>query len=230
MIITFHHCGMETVFTAPVPASRDLKERRQSLRTRTPPLPVLTIGLVIITALLQFLLPASGFVLLALDLQTVSDQPWQLVTGHLVHSDVSHWFWDMLAFTIAGALAEMISKRFWFTALVAGLLAVNLLLISPLCTLTAYCGFSGVLNTFIFLVLAREILISHRSGEQRLWPWLLTAVCLMKLGAELWAGQALLTNTDWQSYPMAHLAGFVGACAAIPFALRPGTAAVASHV
>lgn len=131
---------------------------------------------------------------------------WQLLTAHLVHGDLAHLVWNALALLIIGYLLERDSRRALLVAMFLGSVTVNLLLLSDYATIQFYCGFSGVLNTLLFVLL------------WRLWRDLqspivtvIAIVCAAKIMIEMAVSDALLTNISWPPYPEAHLAGLIGA-------------------
>jgi rhomboid family GlyGly-CTERM serine protease len=132
-------------------------------------------------------------------------QWWRLLTGHLVHSDVSHLGWDLAGLLVLGWLFE---RRLpgWkiMVVLLSGMIAVDVWLWwgpAPL----RYCGMSGFLNTLLASGLVQQWR-THRD-------WLLPLVGLGAIFKIIWEtlhGQALFTATAWPSVPLAHAAGFAG--------------------
>jgi rhomboid family GlyGly-CTERM serine protease len=135
-----------------------------------------------------------------------------LLTGHLVHGDTSHWFWNTLALAVLGAIIETRSRKLMALSLLAGVVAVDLLLLSPLAGISQYCGLSGVLNTLLGVAL-----YCYWRETRSHWVALATLLCLGKVVLELAIGTALLTSIAWPPYPPAHLAGVVGACVLLFF-------------
>lgn len=129
---------------------------------------------------------------------------WRLISGHWMHSDPVHGFWDIGALALLGSVLEQQLRGKLIVALVIGTLGVNLWLWWGNPTLSYYCGLSGILNTLLAV------------GLVHLWYSLRhPLVLLIGLGAiakivlEISAGQALLTETAWPSVPEAHAAGFM---------------------
>lgn len=128
---------------------------------------------------------------------------WRLITGHWMHSDASHAFWNIGALMLLGTLLEKRLQGDLVFALVMGTVGVDLWLWWGGGTLVYYCGLSGILNTLLAV------------GLVRLWydlrqplVWLIGLGAVAKIVVEISAGQALLTQTAWPSVPEVHAAGF----------------------
>jgi hypothetical protein len=96
-----------------------------------------------------------------------------------------------------------------------GMLAVDVLLLSPISDLARYCGLSGLLNTLMGVALYL-LWSSSRSPIIAITGTLY----LLKIALEMHAGQSIFTQTSWPPYAAAHLAGLLGA----PIALALGKA------
>lgn len=190
----------------------------------TPPRPVphrpwLTGGLLLLTVM--FFLVAPRPESMAWSTTALADaEPWRLLTGHWIHSDLSHLAWNALALAILGALIERHSRKLLVGSLLAGHLAVTGWLMSPGTSLAYYCGLSGVLHT----LLVSALLLEWRWGSRPL-AGLVAALSGFKLWVELSEGTALLTQTHWPAVPPAHLAGVLGGIAL----LAPGAIIRASR-
>ena len=130
---------------------------------------------------------------------------WRLLSGHFVHGDGQHAFWDIAGVVLVGALLEPRLGRWWFPVLGGGLLAVDAWLWWGMSELVRYCGLSGVLNGIL------------AAGLYRLWHehrdplvMLVGAAALSKILLEITIGQALFTDTLWPSLPVVHAAGWAG--------------------
>mgnify|MGYP000731206128 CR=1 FL=1 len=130
---------------------------------------------------------------------------WRLITSHMVHSNTSHLFWDVMTFAAVSAYLERKQPGLVVPAWLLGMVSVNLLLLSPLSDLSYYCGLSGILFTPLTLAV-----IIYQRETRGLTGWLPMLVCSTKLVWELVQTQTLLVNTDWQAYPESHAAGVIG--------------------
>jgi rhomboid family GlyGly-CTERM serine protease len=134
----------------------------------------------------------------------VQGEWWRLVTGHWMHSDASHAFWNIGALMILGTLLEKRLQNNLILALVIGTFGVDFWLWWYDSTLRYYCGLSGILNALLAV------------GLVHLWydlrqplVWLVGLGAVAKIFVEISAGQALLTHTAWPSVPEVHAAGFL---------------------
>lgn len=157
--------------------------------------------------------------------------PTGLVTGHWIHADGEHLWWNLGAFLILAPLVEMHSRGLLFRGLIMGTLCVDLLLLAPWTELQRYCGLSGVLNTLFGIALCL--------CWQRTRSPMVPAVAVfgaIKIALEITSGQAVFTEISWPPFALAHLAGILGAPLAIWWSSLPGgerksaiTAAARSH-
>ena len=137
-------------------------------------------------------------------------QWWRLLSAHWTHVDGEHLAWNLAALVLLAALIERVSRTLLLWTLALGVLSVDLLLLSPLCSLDRYCGLSGVLNGLLAVTLG---LIWQRGRS----PWLIVAglLCAAKIALELALGEALFTGVAWPPYAAAHLAGALAAPVAL---------------
>lgn len=129
---------------------------------------------------------------------------YSLVSGHFIHSDINHWLWNCLAMLILGTIIEITSKRLLLCSLVSGIIAVDILLLSPLNQLNYYCGLSGVLNTL--LMVALWIVWQQQRSK---WVGISALLCIGKIIIEMNTQQSLLVHISWPPYPAAHMAGAI---------------------
>ena len=135
---------------------------------------------------------------------------WRLISGHFIHADLHHLFWNCLGLAVLGSLLEYRSKRMLLTALSTGIVFVNALLLSPYSQLDYYCGLSGVLNTLLLLALWLEWK-STRS-------WIIAVIALgaiTKTLIEVSQGVSLMTHISWPPYAWSHVAGLIGGVSVI---------------
>ncbi|MEH6579280.1 MAG: rhombosortase [Amphritea sp.] len=130
---------------------------------------------------------------------------WRLVTGHFTHTGSSHLMWDLLAAALATGYLEIHSRRLAIAAVVCGIFAVDILLLSSLSSLKFYCGLSGLLFAPLTLTV---IIFGLKNGG--LSGWLPALICAGKALWELIGSDSFLVNSGWPAYPMAHLAGICG--------------------
>jgi rhomboid family GlyGly-CTERM serine protease len=166
--------------------------------------PILTLGFLLITAGLHwFLQDKSLFYFSARDI--VAGEIWRVVTGHFMHADMEHLLWNCLGLAVLGTLIEIRSRRLLWAALVAGMVCVSILLLSPFSQLEYYCGLSGVLNALLLVALWQEWRATR--------SWLIIAiVCgsVAKVVIEVSLETSLLTHISWPPYAWSHVAGLFG--------------------
>lgn len=140
--------------------------------------------------------------ILVWDRARLADQPWRLLTGHLVHADGEHLFWNLLAWMVLGTTTERLTgTRQLAAALGAGIVAVNLSLLA-LPGIAYFCGLSSILNT-VYAVAC--LTLWHRQGG--ILPALLLAGGAAKILVEMVLGSPLLTSPAWPPVPETHAAG-----------------------
>jgi len=178
-------------------------------------LPVMTIALSALAALLMALPPAVQSLLYFDTGSLAQGLPTGLLSAHWMHADGGHLAWNLAAFCVLAPTIERYSRPLLAWSLLAGTVSVDLLLLSPLSDLQRYCGLSGLLNTLFGVVL---ILCWRRTRS----PLVIFAACLgvIKIALEIYTGQAVFTQVSWPPYAPAHLAGLVGAPVAICCAWR----------
>jgi rhomboid family GlyGly-CTERM serine protease len=143
-----------------------------------------------------------------------SGEVWRLVTGHFVHADPAHLWWNLAAFVPLGLLLECKAAcRGWAYAglFLTGALAVDAWLWFGELDVAVYCGLSGVLNGLFGAV---AVLLWRQTGQMLFLVAVL--VDLAKIAIEAAEGGALLPTSTWVSVPGVHLAGLA---AGLVFAL-----------
>ena len=165
-------------------------------------LPTVTVSLLTLIMAIYTLAP-DPLVLYFAPTEIAGGQAWRLLTGHLVHADLNHLFWNALGLLVLGVLIERHSRRLLGIALLAGTLAVNLLLLVS--GLDYYCGLSGVLNTLLVVALWLE----WRS-TQSWWVAAVATGCFIKVAIEINTGDSLISHISWPPYAWSHLAGMIG--------------------
>ena len=134
----------------------------------------------------------------------VQGEWWRLITGHWVHSDLTHASWDIGALFLFGLLFEArLQWRLPMTLLLASV-GVDAWLWWGNSSLQYYCGLSGVLNSLLVV------------GLLQLWtdtrhPLILLTVigAAIKILVEIYFDQSLLIHTAWPSVPTTHAAGYL---------------------
>lgn len=170
----------------------------------TDKLPIFTISLMVITAILHALVPDQSILYFGTH-EITQGQNWRLLTGHLAHADLGHLLWNLLGLAVLGWLIERRSRCFLGAALFTGISAVSMLLLSPFSNLDYYCGLSGVLNSLLVVALWLEWRSSRSS-----WVAGVAAACLLKVLLEIRMEDSLITQISWPPFALSHLAGIAG--------------------
>jgi rhomboid family GlyGly-CTERM serine protease len=139
-----------------------------------------------------------------------SGQAWSLISGHWIHADIQHLFWNIVGLMVLGSIIEKRSPYLLCCSVAAGIIFVDTLLLSPFSELQRYCGLSGLLNTLLGVVI-----YCYWQETRSIAVALAAVLCIGKVIVEVYSGQALLTDISWPPYPLSHLAGLIGS----PFAL-----------
>lgn len=159
-------------------------------------------------ASLVFVFNGPAGELLVFDRELITQgQWWRLLSGHWVHSDPQHLFWNLAGLSVLGFLFEpLLGARRMLQVLVAGMLVVDLCLWFLLPGLLFYCGLSGILNTLLFA----GLWLAWCNGRHPVYL-LVGSGALIKVVMEVFMQTAIFTDTLWPSLPLAHLGGFVAA-------------------
>ncbi len=143
---------------------------------------------------------------------------WRLMTGHWVHGDTAHLAWNLAALAILGWLTERrLGPSGLYAALLAGMMAVSAGIWLCVPDLDLYCGFSGVLNTLLFVYL----IDAWRKSNNAMFLLVMLGAAA-KIGFELIQSSAIFTGTTWPAVPLAHLAGGAAAVMVMLFRRRRG--------
>jgi rhomboid family GlyGly-CTERM serine protease len=134
-------------------------------------------------------------------------QLWRLVTGHWVHFSASHLFWNLAVLLPAGIWLEGCNPVALRRTLLLSPLAISLVLLAVVPSLTIYAGISG-LAAGVLVALAIDRLCAQPSA--RLWWLAALALFAVKIIVEAQSTRPInpeLTTQNIQSVPLAHLVG-----------------------
>lgn len=153
---------------------------------------------------------------------------WRLLTGHLVHIDGPHLFWNAATFLVLGAVYEMRpdgGTRRLGLIVTGGFLVVGLWLLTAEPGVDRYAGLSGMLNG-LFVAL---VVLLWRSSGSLVFPMLL-AGNFVKVVAEILIGGAIFDDVSWDTVPSIHAAGCaVGVAVCWRMLLLPAASVVKDH-
>ncbi len=137
---------------------------------------------------------------------------WQVFSGHFVHWNHEHLFWDLSVFVVLGSICECRDRRRYVLTLIAAGLSIPLVVWALVPGLQTYRGLSG-LDTALFALLA--IGIVQEKWRERQWTWMLLiggllAAFASKTGFELFTGGTIFVDANaanFQPVPLAHVVG-----------------------
>lgn len=140
-----------------------------------------------------------------------SGEWWRLLTGNLIHHSTTQLIFDVVAFSVAGALVEVRRHaHFIILCMVAGAcVGVVLYLAKP--EMLYYAGLSGIVTALVVYLCLNGL------GDTTWWRWLcagaLTLV-VVKIGVELVYDSTLVGLAEPQLFvpmPLSHVTGAVTA-------------------
>ena len=141
----------------------------------------------------------------ALTWQSQFEISWQMVSTHFVHISGEHFAWNLVAFIILGSYLEQHSKKRLIVSLVVGLVFVNVYLLA-FYPLSAYAGFSGVLNTLLVSCLFQLA----QKPDYTMAAIVTFVAAIAKIMIEWMFHTAIFSSLIWPSVPEAHMAGIIG--------------------
>ncbi|MEM8666130.1 MAG: rhombosortase [Planctomycetota bacterium] len=174
-------------------------------------------------ALLVWAVPSLGSLLETNFALIGEGQWWRIWTGHLVHFDGGHLFWDLMMFVALGSVCERQHPRLFPIAWFVLATGVTLGLAMFCDGIGSYRGLSGI-DTGLFVWLASERVFRSCIDRERVtaFAWLLALIGLTgKLVFETVTGQTLFVDSSgFTPLVEAHLAGvmFGFICSLIVFA------------
>jgi len=165
-------------------------------------------GLILAVATIALGFSAIGQALIYDREHIMTGEIWRVWTGHAVHFNGSHFFWDMLIFVpAAGWLERLWTRRTrWF--LFAGPPVLSLLLLLGEPGLPVYAGISGMASGTLVLLAGLQL---GRPSEPAWFWWGVLLLVMAKFTFELIGHEALLANLPpgVQVVPLAHIGGLV---------------------
>lgn len=156
--------------------------------------------------------------------QIESGSYWSLLSGHLVHGDMQHLIWNLVALILLGTIIERRSVTMFWVSLFFGILVVDIGIYWAMPWIKQYCGLSGVLNTLWIVALG----MIWRETHSLIVPLLgLAGAC--KLAVEMSYHTAIFTDTIWPPLVESHLAGQMAGLLILGILLRKSPLLEKSH-
>ncbi len=129
---------------------------------------------------------------------------WRFLTGHFVHCNFEHLFWDILAFLVLGSIIEFHNAKQFLLSFLSSCILVSMWLFWGETKLMTYCGLSGALNGLLVLA----VMLQWRIKREGIYLYVLFAT-IGKIIFELITHQTLFTDLSSQAVPSSHAAGFI---------------------
>lgn len=192
----------------------------QESQLTSPKLPVWTLVISTI-ALITFIFPQLGNLLIYDRPAIIHGEYWRLLTGNLVHFSPTHLAYNLIAWLIAGTIIELRGYRFFPVLCLSSAFAVGMTLFLFKPELSLYAGLSGMMSAAV------AYLCLHGISEKGVWRWLCAAALTgmaAKTILEMVMGSSILVLMSEENFvpvPLSHLAGIVAALLLyIPYALN----------
>ncbi len=141
----------------------------------------------------------------------IQGELWRIFTGHLTHWSGSQLFWDMLVFSVLGAVIERLGRGRMLLFLAAGSLVISVLVFAFLPGISLYRGLSG-LDSGLFMLLLLLLYRKNTTGSNILHkaPYILAGLLFAgKTIIEVTTGCTLFVQSSglFIPVPLAHLGG-----------------------
>jgi len=175
-----------------------------SLSHGTRRVPWLTLILAGLTIVFYFAGPGVFDILIYEKTAIRQGQIWRCLSGHFVHCNFEHLFWDLVGLIILTVMIERHDQRQVIPALLMSCLGVSLWLYWGDSPFQNYCGLSGALNGL--LVVAASLY--YRVTKNKIYI-LAIVLTVIKMIFEFTTHQTIFTDLASQSVPGAHAAGFI---------------------
>lgn len=164
--------------------------------------------LTLVTCALALLLHLAGGALfnnLVFDKHAIANgEIWRIITGHFVHSDAEHFFWDVLALGVLGFFVELTRPKDFLPCLLFSCLAVSGFLLFSNISVLSYCGLSGALNGLLVLA----VFIQWKETRSIVYAGIFFGT-IAKIMYEFCTRQTLFANVTLQAVPEAHAVGLI---------------------
>ena len=137
---------------------------------------------------------------------------YRVISCHALHWSWNHLAWDLLMFTVLGAVCEATDRFKYLSYLVLSAILIPNVVIACHPELSTYRGLSGLDSGLFAMVAVDRILESKRSKDQvGLAVFSICLLCLMiKIASEtLYGGNLFVSDSSFIPVPVSHLTGAV---------------------
>ncbi len=172
-------------------------------------------------ALLSLALPVIDWYCFDYTAIVMQEEYWRLISGHLVHSSLSHAFWDISLFALLSAYLEKKDSQRLIMGLTLSVIGLSAFMLTPFVGIERYSGLSGVI--YCLLIMAYWEWQKNHSVLVGLIPAVLV---IGKTLIEWQSSEAVFVSDGWSVFVEAHLLGAaIGMAAILYIQLRKSSAA-----
>jgi rhomboid family GlyGly-CTERM serine protease len=178
----------------------------------------ITLAISVAATLIATCEPVAG--LLTFDRQAIVErQWWRFVTGHLVHWNFRHYFFDVLMFAVLGAICERRSRATFVGCLAASALTISTAIWWTAPEMRYYRGLSGIDSALFTLAAAGLLQAAWQRGDRQMVSLIACSAVgfIAKLGYEIVSRETFFVDSvaaDFTPLPVTHAVGAVVGVAA----------------
>jgi rhomboid family GlyGly-CTERM serine protease len=149
------------------------------------------------------------------------EEYWRLISGHLVHSSLSHAFWDISLFALLSTYLEKKNSQRLMMGILLAVIGLSAFMLTPFVGIERYSGLSGVI--YCLLIMAYLEWQKNHSVLVGLIPAVLV---IGKTLIEWQSSEAVFVSDGWSVFVEAHLLGAaIGMAAILYIQFRKSSAA-----
>lgn len=161
-------------------------------------------------ALLSLALPVIDWYCFDYTAIVVQEEYWRLISGHLVHSSLSHAFWDISLFALLSAYLEKKDPQRLMMGITLAVVGLSAFMLTPLVEIERYSGLSGVI--YCLLIMAY---LEWQKKHSMLIGLIPAVLVIGKTLMEWQSSEAVFVSDGWSVFVEAHLLGAAIGIAAI---------------
>lgn len=137
---------------------------------------------------------------------------YRIITCHALHWSWNHLFWDLLMFTILGAICESTDRFKYLVYLALSSILIPHIVLACHPDLVTYRGLSGIDSGLFSMLAVDRILESKRTGDRvSMMVFSCCFLCLtIKIACEVYSGGNLfVSDSTFVPVPISHMTGAV---------------------
>ncbi|MDA1056054.1 MAG: rhombosortase [Planctomycetota bacterium] len=137
---------------------------------------------------------------------------WRFLTGHLLHWNFDHLFWNLSVFVVLGTMCERRGRTAFLACLLGSAAAISFFALVALPEMPIYRGLSGI-DTGLFALLCVGLFADARARGNRTTQWMIAAAALgliTKTAYEMGSDATIFVDHTAAAFipiPMAHVLG-----------------------